>query len=65
MITKKKLLDRIQSLEEYLGIAYTNEQYPEHIQGEYGNIKDFKKGLKRIYKLEEKLKKEEKEDKSK
>lgn len=39
MIKKKDLLKRIQSLEEHLGVVYTVEEYPDHINRPWGKMK--------------------------
>ena len=44
----KELLDRISSLEEYLGVKYVSDdgnEYNEHITGEYGLMVSIKEKL--------------------
>ncbi len=60
MITKKKILKRLQSLEEFLGVRYVNEEdrYSEHVVGEWGRTKNLDKKVNALVEtLPEKVKK--------
>lgn len=45
-----KLKKRIKSLEDHLGVVYSNEEYPDHAEVTYGFLNRFDKRLETLEK---------------
>lgn len=51
-LLKRPLRDRLRSLEEYLGVAFSIDRWndPNHIDGEYSTLKGYERRIKRLEK---------------